>query len=99
MTTDTKGTMPTQDWTYRGRRATQLEMIPGEQALALDALPQEADAAECISIIEEVHDEATAALMFQGDVPTKAQASVRSIQSAGVYESRPRSGLADAEGV
>lgn len=46
-------------------------MIPGETDLALDAMPEDADADTCIGIIEDVRAETTAALMAQGDLPRR----------------------------
>lgn len=48
-----------------------IEAIPGESDLAIDELPPEADAEAAIAIIEDVHQEAVAAVMAQGDLPTR----------------------------
>jgi hypothetical protein len=45
------------------------EIIPGETALAIDALPGEAGPAETIAIINDVRQESLAAVMAQGDLP------------------------------
>ena len=66
----------------------------GEAALALDELPPEAEAEDCVAIFEDVHAEGIAAVMVgvPADAPIYGGQSWRMDQ-----EPRPRSGPASPE--
>jgi hypothetical protein len=64
-----------------------LDAIPGETDLALDELPEMADEAETLEVIDAVHDECVAALMVQ-----HPDCYISPRWRGSGYPTRPRSG-------